>query len=50
MVAALLFALPALIAFAGIYRVADRPRRLTLRYAGIAALWTTFIALIISRS
>lgn len=45
---ALLFACPALLAFAGLYRVADRPVRQTLRLAGVAALWTLCIALIIA--
>lgn len=46
----LLFALPALIAFVGVYHVSDRPGRQTLRYAAVCALWATAISLIISRS
>lgn len=48
MTALLLFACPALLAFAGVYRVADRPVRQTLRYVGVTALWTACIVLIIA--
>jgi hypothetical protein len=45
-----LFALTAALAFTGLYRVADRPVRTTLRLAGAAALWATCILLIITWS
>jgi hypothetical protein len=47
---AALFACTAALAFAGLYRVSDRPVRQTLRLAGVAALWTTCIVLIITWS
>ncbi|MFJ2579989.1 hypothetical protein [Kitasatospora aureofaciens] len=43
-----LFALTSALAFAGVYRVSDRPVRQTLRFAGAAALWTACIVLIIT--
>ncbi|MCG6493418.1 hypothetical protein [Kitasatospora sp. A2-31] len=48
MTAALWWALPAVLAFAGLYRAADHPIRQTLRLAGAAALWATCITLIIT--
>jgi hypothetical protein len=48
--AALPFACAALLAFAGVYRISDRPGRQTLRYVGVTALWATCIILIITRS
>lgn len=50
MFALLLFAIPAALAFAGVYRVAERAARDTLRFAGAATLWTLFIVLLITWS
>jgi hypothetical protein len=46
----LLFACTAALAFTGLYRVADRPVRTTLRLAGAAALWAACIVLLITWS
>jgi hypothetical protein len=49
MAAVLLWAVPAVTAFAGLYRVVDRPVRRTLRLTGALALWATCLTLIITR-
>ncbi|GAA2838426.1 hypothetical protein RMN57_13125 [Kitasatospora sp. CM 4170] len=43
MTAVLWWAIPAALAFAGLYRAVDHPIRQTLRLAGIAALWAALI-------
>ncbi|MEU1506453.1 hypothetical protein [Kitasatospora sp. NPDC005748] len=47
--AATLFALAAVLAFAGLYRAVDRAARRTLRLTGALALWATCLTLIITR-
>lgn len=47
---ALLWAIPAALALLGAYRVADQPRRQTLRLVAAAALWASLICLIITWS
>ncbi|MGA5820843.1 hypothetical protein ACPC54_23620 [Kitasatospora sp. NPDC094028] len=48
MIAALCWLLPAAIAFAGVYCVADHPDRHTLCLIGLAALWAASLALVIT--
>jgi hypothetical protein len=44
------FACAALLALAGLYRVADQPGQQTIRYAAVTVLWATCICLIITWS
>jgi hypothetical protein len=48
--AALIWAIPAALALAGAYRIADRPHRHTIRLAAATALWAALICLLIARS
>jgi hypothetical protein len=48
MTAVLWWAVPTLLAYAGLYRAADRTTRHALRLTGAAALWATSLALIIT--
>lgn len=47
---ALLWAIPALLALAGLYSLSPHATRHTIRYAAAIALWATCICLVISWS
>jgi hypothetical protein len=48
MAAVLWWAVPAALAYAGLYRAADHPVRQALRLAGTTALWATCLILVIT--